>query len=108
MVLVNMVLLWYYLQQYLVDVFLYPFECYSVDVVLRKSRWTTSNVFARFQRQLVCWNGVVYSRGRIHLNLFVVCTATISNECWLNGFEHASMTMDVSQFLEYNREEFGH
>ena len=78
------------------------------DVVLRKSRWTTSNVFASFQRQLVCWNGVVCSRGRIHLNSFVVSTATISNECWLNGFEHASMTMDVSKFLEYNLEEFGH
>ena len=61
-----------------------------------------------FQRQLVCWNGVVYSRGRIHLNSFVVCTAAISNKCWLNGFEHASMTIDVSQFLEYNLEEFEH
>ena len=79
-----------------------------MDVVLRKSRWTTSNVFASFQRQFLCWNGVVCSRGRIHLNSFVVSTATISNECWLNGFEHASMTMDVSKFLEYNLEEFGH
>ena len=48
------------------------------------------------------------SRGRIRLSSFVVCTAAVSNECWLNGFKHASMTMDVSQFLEYNLEEFGH
>ena len=25
----------------------------------------------------------------------------ISNRRWLNGFEHASMTLDASQFLEY-------